>query len=534
MSDASNLYARPNLVLEPLCSQWYAWAYLIAPAPAAMYVANLHVKVMESFVTVPQVHVAAMKDPAMRAGPFIGYDESRVADVRELLRRTSTDQAHMLELAEAIRSFDAVLLQEASGYSLEPLYAKVPDPLRGYVELVYDLDNRPSMRFIDGLLYRSRYYHREGQTVSLYLTETDQRALFFSTPRLPSPERVQLGLPFASEAIDALSSAKRAATTLGALREQLAIPPDREDLFRSFLTAEAPPPPAPYDEEAVRVRYFGHACVLMESRGVSILTDPVVSYRYPTDLARYTHEDLPETLDYVLITHNHQDHCLLESLLPLRHRMRTIVVPKSSGGRLADVSLKLLLQNCGFRNVVDLDEMEGMPIEGGEIMALPFLGEHADLDIRTKAAYLVRLRGRSLLFAADSNNIEPALYGHVHRAIGDIDVLFIGMECDGAPLTWVYGPLLTRPLPRGMDRSRRYDGSDFPKAMDLVERLRPRQVYVYAMGQEPWLTFLTAVDYEERSRPIVESDRLLGACTARGIVCERLFARKELFLEPRA
>ena len=39
-----------------------------------------------------------------------------------------------------------------------------------------------------------------------------------------------------------------------------------------------------------------------------------------------------------------------------------------------------------------------------------------------------------LLFAADSCNIEPRLYEHIHRDVGDVDVLFLGMECDGAPL----------------------------------------------------------------------------------------------------
>ena len=32
------------------------------------------------------------------------------------------------------------------------------------------------------------------------------------------------------------------------------------------------------------------------------------------------------------------------------------------------------------------------------------------------------------------------------------------------------------------------------------------RTYVYAMGQEPWLTFLTAVRYSPSSKPIFESD----------------------------
>jgi len=47
---------------------------------------------------------------------------------------------------------------------------------------------------------------------------------------------------------------------------------------------------------------------------------------------------------------------------------------------------------------------------------------------------------------ADFRIVESKLYENVHRLIDDIDVLFLDMECDGAPLTWLYGPLLTKEL----------------------------------------------------------------------------------------
>jgi hypothetical protein len=55
----------------------------------------------------------------------------------------------------------------------------------------------------------------------------------------------------------------------------------------------------------VRVRYFGHACVLVET---AVLTDPFVSYDYPAEVPRYTLADLPDQIDYALITHAHSDH----------------------------------------------------------------------------------------------------------------------------------------------------------------------------------------------------------------------------------
>lgn len=41
--------------------------------------------------------------------------------------------------------------------------------------------------------------------------------------------------------------------------------------------------------------------------------------------------DLPERIDYVVLTHNHADHVLIETLLALRFRVDTIVMP--AGGR---------------------------------------------------------------------------------------------------------------------------------------------------------------------------------------------------------
>src|SRR6185312_11459345 len=193
-----------------------------------------------------------------------------------------------------------------------------------------------------------------------------------------------------------------------------------------------PERPRPYDKyrgSAARWRYFGHACILLETGGMSVLLDPVLSYTYENGISRYTYEDLPDTIDFVLITHNHQDHILFETLLQLRHRIRTVVVPRNGGGALQDPSLRLVLKQCGFRNVIELTEMEGIDFEGGSITAVPFLGEHADLNVLTKAAYLVCLANHKLLFAADSCNGSPSLYKHVQREIGDLEAICLGMEC---------------------------------------------------------------------------------------------------------
>ncbi len=262
--------------------------------------------------------------------------------------------------------------------------------------------------------------------------------------------------------------------------------------------------------------------------------DPVLSYTYENNISRYTYRDLPDSIDYLLITHNHQDHILFETLLQIRHKVKNIVVPRNGGGHLQDPSLKLIFENCGFRNVIELSEMEEIRAGNIRITGLPFLGEHADLDIQTKLAWLVKIGAHSLLFAADSCNIEPRIYEHLQREVGDVDALFLGMECDGAPLSWIYGPLLTRKLDRAMDESRRLSGSNYEQAMQIVNCFRCREAYVYAMGQEPWLNYIMSIKYTDQSRPIVESNKLIQACQERGIVAERLFGEKEILIEPRS
>lgn len=472
------------------------------------------------------IHAAAVKNPKMLGGPFMDYATNRVEDVRKLKERTLVKQAKMLELADALQALNKMLQQNAKGYCIEGLYEQVPDILRGYVELTYDLNNHPQFRFFETLLYRSEFYNDESQSIAFYPIETDDRPFVLSTPRLEDDGVLHLKIPFSSEKIDALFRMQREPNDYGYIRDLMGITPEQEPLFRSFFTTEPPQPYEPYRGEGVRTRYFGHACILLESRDLCILSDPVISYGYDSEVKRYTYTDLPDMIDYVVITHNHQDHILLETMLQLRHRIRNIIVPKSSGGSLQDPNLKLMFNNIGFHNVIEIGEMESIDLPGCKIKGLPFLGEHSDLDIRTKLCHLVEMNGLRVLFAADSCNVEPRLYQHIHKWVGDIDILYLGMECDGAPLSWLYGPLLPEALPRDLDHSRRLAGSNYPRGIQLVDIFNPKEVYVYAMGQEPWLNYIMTIKYTPESNPIIASDTLLAECKGRGLVAERLFGEK--------
>lgn len=522
-------YLKPTIKIEPLIWQWYAWPYLIPPATAACNIVERHLKIMQSYVQNPQIHAQAVKDPKLLGGPFIDLDGQKVEELSKLIEETKKDCYKLLVLNDALKDLDRKLQAEAQGDSLEEYYKKIPDSLKGLVELVYDLNSHPSIRLIESLIY-SAYYDDRHQKIALSKIDSDFRKFVLSTPHLEQEDEVYLNVPFSSSALDDLFIMRTIPSNLEEIEKIFNIEPSKKDLFKSFFTNNEPyqPEDRNYKGDGIRLRYFGHACILLQTKSISILFDPVISYPiHDQDVPRYTLSDLPDHIDYVIITHNHQDHLMFETLLQIRHKIGSIVFPKNRGGALEDPSIKLILKYTGFSSLIELQEMEDLEFEDGSIMGLPFLGEHSDLNIQSKLAYCVHVKGKKFLFAADSNNVQPHLYEHIFKIIGPIEMLFLGMECDGAPLTWLYGPLLSAPLKRSYDRNRTLSGSNFEKAWNIVEKSSCKNAYVYAMGQEPWLSYVMALKYTEDSPQITESNKFLQICSTNGIESERLYGKRE-------
>src|SRR5258708_40165080 len=121
---------------------------------------------------------------------------------RDCGKRLARDRHKLVELSKALVDLDEMLRQKASGFSLEPLYAEVPEILQGYVELVYDLNNQASFKLIESLLYRSKYYDRSAQSLMLSLIGRDDRPFVLSTPRLEDETLLHVRVPFDDSAID--------------------------------------------------------------------------------------------------------------------------------------------------------------------------------------------------------------------------------------------------------------------------------------------------------------------------------------------
>ncbi|MFI5822805.1 MBL fold metallo-hydrolase [Streptomyces rishiriensis] len=521
------LHLKPNVRIQGLVNQFTAWLHTLSPVAGAMNLANLQIPMLDSYLQQPDVHVAAVANPRMKGGFFVNVDPSRLEEVRDLRDRILREERPLIELAEATKQAENLLRAQATGYDLTPLYDQLPRALRGYVELVYDVNNSPGLRFLEPVLYRSGYHREHRQSIDLSLDDGSEPPFILSTPRLPASGHLQLPLPLSHRGIDELFALRDKPRTFDEIREALEI--DDEASARELRTLLTDEPYTPADRDVAgggRVRYFGHACLVLQNATTSIVVDPLISSHH-TAGDRFTYADLPEHLDYCLITHGHQDHVVLESLLQMRSRIGVVIVPRNGSGHRQDPSLRLCLESAGF-TVKEVDDYDEIPFDGGTIVATPFLGEHCDLDIRGKSTYWIRLAGKTLFIGADSSGLDSSYYAGVREHIGPVDIAFIGMECDGAPLTWLYSHLFTQPVPRKMAITRKLSGSDAAQALGIVRELGASEAYVYAMGQEEWLQHIMATSYTPESYQLKQVAEFLDGCRARGTTAEHLLRRKEL------
>lgn len=528
-------YLREDVYVDPLINNWYAWPNLVAPITYAMYMTRTHRRLMNSFVKNAQLHIMANQDPNLAGGgEFVNCSLEQLDQVKALLGRYDSEFAIYGELAAAVKELDTLVKQHKSGESIEPLYEKVPELLKGYVELFMDLYHQPSWRLIEGLLYRSPYYNEKLQSVSFgILGNAKSRPFVLSTPRLPDDKHLHVKVPFRSEWLDHLFRTRTVPTSLeeiDALFEGVEMEGGLSPRDMFTTTQPVSTHAAVAVGNGVRLQYMGHAGFLVESAECSILIDPVLANRTQENAEKtYAHSDLPEKIDYLCITHNHADHINIESLLQIRHKVDTVLVPKNNGGTLADPSLRLLLRQLGFK-VMEVDDVEEIPVPSGRIVSIPFLGEHGDLNIRSKSAWFFELHGKKIYAGADSSNLEPRMYKFLQEITGDLDVLAIGMECVGAPYTWLYGALTTEIIPKNIKESRRLNGSDFAKAAMMAESFRPKHMLIYALGMEPWYGYFMGLEYSDDSEQIVQSSKMVEHCKSINLPVERLCGKYALAL----
>ncbi|EGW20006.1 MBL fold metallo-hydrolase [Methylobacter tundripaludum] len=532
MNDKTLYRLADSTAVEALVDNWVAWPHTFSPVPYSLHMLNYQKKNLSSYLQSPEIHVKSSANPKLLGGAFVNIPVERKAEVAKMLERMDSEHGGNLQMAQDLIDFQNLLDREAAGQSLEPYYAVLPESMRGYVELLYDYNNRPIVRCIESLFYKSPHYKNHLQSLRLF-TQTHDRArpYYMSTPRLPEHDSVEWAIPFAQAQIDELFKLDSRPQSLAYIRELLGLDAGDDEKLIDLLTDQPPRAAEVWQGSGVRVRYLGHASVLVEYNGVAILIDPFIAVQ-PSQggIGRYSFQDLPPHIDYVLITHVHHDHYVFETLLRLRHKIGCLVVPKSSGIFYGDISMKLLARELGFTDVIEVDPLDTIAFPGGAIIAAPFLGEHNDLPF-AKSGYLISAGEQRLLFAADSNCLDRRMYENLCAEYGPIQTVFLGMECIGAPLSWVYGPLLPKLPERKHCQTRRSKGSDADAALSLLDAVQSERVYIYAIGREPWLQYFMALEPEDDDAYIREIGKVLAACQSKGFAdARRLYGKDDIHL----
>ncbi|MDW6005413.1 MBL fold metallo-hydrolase [Vibrio mangrovi] len=517
------LFLKPEVRVEALVNQWYAWLYTVSPAAAARYLVQRQIPLLKSYIKMPKLHTMAARSPRLEGGNFVDLAPEYLDECCVLLDQLLAQKDAQV-LSDALLDLNRLLQNHPSEHSLSELYSDIPASLKGYVELTYDMFNNLSYRLMEALLYQSEYYRTDRQSLSLSI-DHQARAFTLSTPRI-ADSGYHWPVAFRDKRVDRLFQTELEPLTWSEIKALLSVSEKDEEQVRKLFTDEqrflspeikCTDMGLPDKQGSLRCHYFGHACVLVEAQGKTLLVDPVISYYDHSDPERLCFRDLPEHIDYVLITHGHMDHLNLETLLRIRYKVGTVVVPATTNGQLQDPSMKLMLENCGFNHVVALDNSELITFAEGFIQAVPFFGEHADLNIQAKCCYLISIGEQKVMFAADTCNVEPALYQHFFRLSGKVDYLFVGMESEGAPTHWIYEPVLADKLSKGANESRRLNGSNAIQAEAMVKDLGCEKVFIYALGLEPWLSPLMGLTHTEDSKQLQQVEQFINSLGPQGI-----------------
>jgi L-ascorbate metabolism protein UlaG (beta-lactamase superfamily) len=194
----------------------------------------------------------------------------------------------------------------------------------------------------------------------------------------------------------------------------------------SVVPVEPRRPPSPGPGEVV-VTFVGHATFLIQAAAANVLIDPVYSkLASPFSFAGprrhrapgVAFDDLPP-ISLVLLSHNHYDHCDLDTLKLLERRFHPPVVTPLGNGRL--------LRSAGFSQVEEIDWWEAasaapLPITLTRAQHFSARGPF-DRNRALWGGFLIEAGGLRILHAGDSG------YGPHFREIaarlGPIDLALL-------------------------------------------------------------------------------------------------------------
>ena len=170
---------------------------------------------------------------------------------------------------------------------------------------------------------------------------------------------------------------------------------------------------------ADRLRWLGHATVLVELGGVRVLTDPLLRRRI-LHLRRAAPLDLSDLgkLDAILLSHAHYDHLDPPSLRRLP-RDAEVIVPRGAGE---------LVRRQGFETVREVERGDEIAIGGIRVRAVPAAHDSRRIrGSRTEALGYLLEGARRIYFPGDTD-----LFPEMAELAPGLDVALIPI--------WGWGP----------------------------------------------------------------------------------------------
>src|SRR5258708_4537486 len=183
-----------------------------------------------------------------------------------------------------------------------------------------------------------------------------------------------------------------------------------------------------------------HASLLYRTPTTGVLVDPHLHSTYGSITDDVHKDHLNSKVDAILISHFHEDHWFLATLL-MFDRDTPIVVPKVPRSTIICGDMAEILRRCGFRNVIAVD-WYATPLQFGdiEVHVLPFYGEQPlryqepkDQNIRNWGnTYVVRTEQYTSWFLIDSGaDAQGSMSGVAHQVrerIGKVDVVLSNLR----------------------------------------------------------------------------------------------------------
>jgi L-ascorbate metabolism protein UlaG (beta-lactamase superfamily) len=165
--------------------------------------------------------------------------------------------------------------------------------------------------------------------------------------------------------------------------------------------------------DTIKLIRIAHATTLITIGDKIILTDPWFSekpgYHHGEPLA-FPQAQLPK-LSIVIISHDHYDHCDMETFKSYPDKTVPFVVPVGIGKEIIA---------AGFTNVYEIDPWQSVILNGIKVTACP--GEHAVKE----NTFIIESGGRVVYFGGDSELIPGMLA--IKRRFPEIDLALLSVN----------------------------------------------------------------------------------------------------------